>query len=649
LVEKLNFVIDNMELIEENPNSHFSILSLDFFASGKNLHNMIVSESTLMKNAGSIKNCPVVWKYSSIMDDATSHEKDETAVGFVPEKAEIKSKKLDDGRTMISTIAYVWKNFSGRLLDIFERDGDKPVSVEMSVFKTEERPDGLTELLDYAFEAITILGSLVKPAIPLATATILQFSQEYEEDYQKEFGTFSTRYDSLDTTIPQEVKENTNRGLKLYKEHNKGGNAIILATAHHISKNDKASFEKIRHMAKVHKSNKFVGMKKSPPSDSYISFLLYGGEAGNRWSIDLNDKLEQLDKQHVSYFEETVTFPYSKIEDINPSLKGVTPALTLGQANEIAKVADSIGADKNGWPIAISQFKKTHKIVEGKWVKKEKMSEDETIVIEDEVTQSKMSAESENDKGKENKNNVMEDEEKKDQVEEMAVDEKDKEKEETPEEEKKESPEEEQKEEEDKTEGKGKEENMSLDGNLDCLAIVAFLQNETDQYQEMVDEFNKPEEQRNYAVVAKGMWAKMSAMAAEKTEMCNRMSVYEAEKAEMSTKMAKFEEENKTYMAENEELKKFKSEQEEAQKKFAVDRVLKEIETKVEINPKALEDMRERSLEFSYTNLGIWENECKAKALDFAIKAKDGTRKIGLPWPDGKQKGDETFWDRLGK
>jgi len=57
--------------------------------------------------------------------------------------------------------------------------------------------------------------------------------------------------------------------------------------------------------------------------------------------------------------------PYSKYADINPSLKGIKPPISLGQANAIAAAAD-----KTSWPIAISSFKKGHRVVKGKWVKK---------------------------------------------------------------------------------------------------------------------------------------------------------------------------------------------------------------------------------------------------------------------------------------
>ena len=60
--------------------------------------------------------------------------------------------------------------------------------------------------------------------------------------------------------------------------------------------------------------------------------------------------------------------PYSKYEDMNPSLKGIKPKITLAQGNLIASWADAIG--DGGWGIAISKFKKSYTVRGGKWVKR---------------------------------------------------------------------------------------------------------------------------------------------------------------------------------------------------------------------------------------------------------------------------------------
>jgi len=61
--------------------------------------------------------------------------------------------------------------------------------------------------------------------------------------------------------------------------------------------------------------------------------------------------------------------PWSKMEDVSDSVRGIDPPVTLEQANSIARVADALEAkgNKHAWAIAISNFKKNR----GKKAKKE--------------------------------------------------------------------------------------------------------------------------------------------------------------------------------------------------------------------------------------------------------------------------------------
>lgn len=219
MTNKISFAVDNAEVIDSNKDSNFAILSLDFFASGDNLHDMVVSEKTLMRTADTIKNCPLVWKYDARLDDVYTHDPEEVPCGFVPETSNITSRLLSDGRTMLSVVAYVWKRYTGELLSFFKRDGGKkPVSVEMIVYSTRQLPNEKIELLDFRYEGITILGSFVTPAIPLAQATVVSFSEikeEYMEDLESEF---PTKYIEMGTgtlvTFPYKNISEINPALK---------------------------------------------------------------------------------------------------------------------------------------------------------------------------------------------------------------------------------------------------------------------------------------------------------------------------------------------------------------------------------------------------------------------------------------------------
>lgn len=374
--KKLSFTVEDARLIKEDPNSSFSLVALDFFASGDNLHNLVVADETLMKTADTIKNCPVVWKYDAISQDATTHDSEEVPCGVVPESAEITSRKLEDGRTMLSTVSYIWKKYSGKILDFFKRDGEKPISVELTVLDQATNGDGREELLDYKFEAVTVLGNKVTPAIPLAHATVLQFAKEYQDAYNLEF---SDKYADIDFTIPKSVKVSAQNSLEEYSKNNTSATSVSLAMARFLVKNEKINIQKLKSMAQ------FFG--RTVEYDD-ITKGFYGGKSGSKWSKEIMEKVKEIDEKRLSYFEEGrfLTFPYSSISEAPENMKKLDGvALTLGQINHIAEVADAIGVDKkkNGYAIAKAQFKRSYHIEDDKWVKnKENMGVDEKEIEE---------------------------------------------------------------------------------------------------------------------------------------------------------------------------------------------------------------------------------------------------------------------------
>ena len=180
---KIKFAVDKIEFIEDSLNNQFGVFKLYAFASGDNAHGLPVSVNTLKKTAHTIYHKPLVWKYEWFNDDAGGHAEDEIPCGFVyKEDNPIKFVKLDDGRIMLVVNALIWKKYSGRLMDIFRKDdAEKAISVEIEVIESKKRKDGKTELLNFVYAAITILGRKLNPAIPMARAEVLQFSKDKEE------------------------------------------------------------------------------------------------------------------------------------------------------------------------------------------------------------------------------------------------------------------------------------------------------------------------------------------------------------------------------------------------------------------------------------------------------------------------------------
>ena len=66
--------------------------------------------------------------------------------------------------------------------------------------------------------------------------------------------------------------------------------------------------------------------------------------------------------------------PYKTLEEAPAALRGIDPPITLAQANTIAEWADAIEKGDNPpkapWAVAIAQFRKTHEVKDGAWVRK---------------------------------------------------------------------------------------------------------------------------------------------------------------------------------------------------------------------------------------------------------------------------------------
>ena len=179
-------------VIEPSSNyKQFATLYVKTFSSGLSRNKTYVSEEVLRSTAHTILEKPLIWAYDAKRHDASAHEPSAVPCGFVPSVNSLKFESTEDGRLMLTVAAKIWKYYSGYLMDFFERDGaQKPVSVEIEVIDADERPDGVLDIKDFNYAAISILGSKIRPAIPGAKAMVVNFAElneKYEEAYRKEF------------------------------------------------------------------------------------------------------------------------------------------------------------------------------------------------------------------------------------------------------------------------------------------------------------------------------------------------------------------------------------------------------------------------------------------------------------------------------
>lgn len=503
-MEKLiKFDVESATMMEEDPTSRFAWAKIQAFSSDANRHDLYCDEETLKRTAPTIYNTPIMYDVVRQTQDFGTHTEAGKSMiaGFaVPNSAEF--IRLPDGRLSFTILARIWKMYAPKVMEFFKRNDERKVSVEMELLDTEPMPDGLTKMKDFVYTGIQLLGQTVLEASPGANIKMLSFSEEFEEYEKAVLQEFS---DELDFTIPDTVKKNSLMAIEYHKE--KGGiNSVNLASARYLSKNSKASAEKIKSVYKFLSSHK----DKSTSEKSQISYLCYGGNEAYDWSKDLVERMEALENKRVAYFSEVAT--------------------------------------------------ETQK---------------EEKIVEDEKDDVKMDAE------------VMDDEM-------MAA--------ETPAEEKAEDP----KEEATETKDEEKKEEMSLDSNLDVAACLAMLDNETEDYQALVD--SQASGKMDYAKLCYAMYSKMSKMSEDMTKMSA---------------------DNKAYMDEMSALKAFKADVETKQFSFEVDATLNEVADSM---PKdKLEEAKQDAVNFSMATVDAWKNKVKAIAFSFAKEKKEKPTGFALP------------------
>lgn len=570
----LKFDILNAEIVEELDISQFATVRVDAFSTGKTLHNTTCDFVALKKTASTIYEKPLIFEYDSRFGDFGSHNAKTTIpAGFVvPNSAEFINATDGSERITLRVFVKIWKKYSGKFLKVFSdtHTKSKSVSVELEIINSEEAEDGLLNLLDWKYAAICALGDYVSGASPGANMELLSFAKDESKKYEQAYiAEFASRYDELDFKIPDEVKKNAQEGLDLHKKHGRGGTSVALSNARHITKNEFSQPEKVRSLAK-HFTRHADDNLENKEGSKWIAWQLWGGNEGLVWSRKLVESMDKIDRRKLAYFGQEgdeKDMPYKKISEINPALAGIEPKISLADANKIAKQADAIGGEY-GWPTAIKHFKDTHKIVDGKWIEK---SKEEQKMADEELKKPEEMA-------------VPIPETEKPVTELMA---------ETPPPEK---PEEEKKEEE--KEKKEEEKEFSFAGFAN---LIAYMEEEPEAEEEKMAAEELKKEKAVFATVVSGMYAKMCKMAAKVAQMAEEKV---ARDAEMSA------------------LKEFKANIEAQQKQFAIDETLRELDSRVIILDEARTEMLADAEKYSFAEINIWQNNCKAKSFDFALKTE---------------------------
>lgn len=305
--KKLFFEVESHEVTQDDENSHFATARILAFSSGLNRHDYVCKEETLRETAHTLDYKPIVYMIDHLFQDFGTHAKeaDKSLIsGFIiPGSQEF--ERLEDGRLGLFVSAKIWKKYANAFMRFMERDdGEKSVSVEMDLYEASqdmENPN-IQEMRDFEYNGVCVLGDSVQEASPGANLKMLSFAKEQDE-YNKIFVLEFGKYEELDFTIPQKVKENAKRGLELRKEYGRGSTSVGVATARYLISNKTASPEKVRHIAKYFPRHEGDNLDDKT-SNGWISWLVWGGNAGRSWSTKLVRQMDKKDNENMSFFAE---------------------------------------------------------------------------------------------------------------------------------------------------------------------------------------------------------------------------------------------------------------------------------------------------------------------------------------------------------
>lgn len=172
--DKLSFEVQKFSIMDDISDEQFAFVEVYVCHDGNNAHNMPISFEVLDRAKDTLKNKFLVAGYNG--RDFKGHEKDEMIVGFFPESSKMWFEEVN-GKKYLVAEAIMSKIYAKWAYDIFVQSNKKDVSMEITILDTEEH-DNVTNIKEFVFNGVTILGNSHIPACEGANASIIKFSKE---------------------------------------------------------------------------------------------------------------------------------------------------------------------------------------------------------------------------------------------------------------------------------------------------------------------------------------------------------------------------------------------------------------------------------------------------------------------------------------
>lgn len=198
------FSVEDVQLYrEQDEDPDFAYVELWALAEGNNSHRNPFSKEVLERDADTFKGKFIVAKYDKFKGDVEGHELDESIIGYVPpnEEVEFKNKEVDGVEKEFAVVkGLLSKVYAKEVVDLFRTNNSRTVSCEFSCatqYEENEYGRAIDEngleldvdnpVLGYHIHGITVLGLRLSPSVKGTEIKVKQFAEKCEQQSLKQF------------------------------------------------------------------------------------------------------------------------------------------------------------------------------------------------------------------------------------------------------------------------------------------------------------------------------------------------------------------------------------------------------------------------------------------------------------------------------
>lgn len=179
--KNFSFAVEDIQRINlsEYEDDEFAVAKMGYLSTKPNSHGLKISEKVLRKSASTVLNKWLVADMTGIVDAGT-HTKEEKIVGRIPKEQDVEFVYDDDGYLRAYVDVVISKIYAKDFCEIFEKENNRAVSVEMRVLSNED-DENLVE--SFKIVGVTTLGKRIRPSCPDSDIKFTRFSEEEADKF----------------------------------------------------------------------------------------------------------------------------------------------------------------------------------------------------------------------------------------------------------------------------------------------------------------------------------------------------------------------------------------------------------------------------------------------------------------------------------